>query len=38
MWACDDVYAVVLEGEAGVRAFTVGPGGEEYAVMEATDG
>ena len=35
--ASDDVYAVVLEGEAGVRAFTVVPEGEGYGVMEATD-
>ena len=36
VWASDDVYAVVLEGD-GVRAFTVVPEGEAYEVMEVTE-
>ena len=36
VWACDDVYAVVLKGE-DVRAFTVAPECDSYLVMEVTD-
>ena len=32
VWASNDVYAVVLEGDS-VRAFTVVPEGEGYDVM-----
>ena len=41
VWASDSeqpVYAVVLEGEEGVRAFTVAPLDDCYDVMEVTDG
>ena len=38
VWASDGVYAVVLEGEEGVRAFTVMPEGAGYEVMEVTEG
>ena len=38
VWASDDVYAVVLEGDADVRAFTVASASEGYMVMEATEG
>ena len=38
VWASDDVYAVVLRGGGDVRAFTVGPEGDSYRVMELTDG
>ena len=34
--ASGGVYAVVLEGEGRVRAFTVVPEGEGYDVMEVT--
>ena len=40
VWASDGdkpVYAVVLEGEGRVRAFTVAPEREGYTVMEVTD-
>ena len=36
VWASGDVYAVVLEGEAGVRAFTVVPEGDGYEVLEVS--
>ena len=39
VWASEDpVYAVVLDGEERVRAFTVVPVGEGYEVMEVTEG
>ena len=37
VWASGGVYAVVLEGEAGVRAFTVVPEDDGYEVLEVTD-
>ena len=37
VWASVDVYAVVLEAEGRVRAFTVGPEGEGYEVMEVSE-
>ena len=37
MWASNDVYAVVLESDGGVRAFTVVPEGDGYGVMELTE-
>ena len=37
VWASDDVYAVVLRCDGDVRAFTVVPEGEDYAIMEVTE-
>ena len=38
VWVSDGVFAVVLEGDEGVRAFTVIPEGEGYEVMEVSYG
>ena len=36
VWASDDVYAVVLKRDGGVRAFTVVAEGEGYCVLEVS--
>ena len=37
VWARDDVYAVVLRCDGDVRAFTVVPEREGYAILEVTE-
>ena len=37
VWASDDVYAVVLESDGDVRAFTMMPESGGYDVMEVTE-